>query len=91
MDSMLWSLSTATMRTFRVLPPRVAISSLRVLRWRDFRISMRSGIRLERSSQHSNALNMSLPSLSLIFDSTVISSVSGIGGGGEEEEEERQR
>ncbi|KAF7840961.1 TMV resistance protein N-like [Senna tora] len=50
MDSMLWSLSTAMMRTFRVLPPNVAISSLRVLKWTDFRISMRSSIRLERSS-----------------------------------------
>lgn len=77
MDSMLWSLSAATIRTFRVLPPSVAISALRVLRCREFRISIRSGMRSERSSQHSEALNISLPSPPPPpLDSTVISSVS---------------
>lgn len=63
-DSPLWSLSVATTRTLRVLPPSVAISALSVFRRRDLRISMSSGMRSERSSQHREALNMRRPSLS---------------------------
>jgi len=78
-DSTPWSLSVATTRTLRVLPPSVAISALSVLRCRDLRISTRSGMRSERSSQHNEALNMTRPSpppSSPLVDRTEISSVS---------------
>jgi len=78
-DSTLRSLSVATTRTLRVLPPSVAISALSVVRWRDLRIWTRSGMRSERSSQHNEALNMSRPSPPLPsppVDRTEISSFS---------------
>jgi len=78
-DSTLWSLSVATTRTLRVLPPSVAISALSVVRCRDLRIPTRSGMRSERSSQHNEAFNMSRPSPPLSsppVDRTEISSLS---------------
>lgn len=80
---LLSSLSPATTRTFRVLPPTVQISAFTVFSRKDFRISISSGIRSDRSSQHNDALNISLPSppppeitvISSVSDGTVSSSV----------------
>ena len=75
-DSTLWWSLAAISRTLRIRPPTVTMSALRVLRCRELRISLRSGMRSERSSQHNDALNRSLPSSDFSPESTLISSVS---------------
>jgi hypothetical protein len=75
-DSTLWSLSAAMIRTFLILPPSVTISAFNVFKCRDFSISIRSGMRSDRSSQHRDALNTNCPSLEYSPESTVTSSVS---------------
>uniref|UniRef100_A0A2P2QTX9 Uncharacterized protein n=1 Tax=Rhizophora mucronata TaxID=61149 RepID=A0A2P2QTX9_RHIMU len=64
------------MRTFLILPPRVTISARSVFKWRDFNVSIRSGRRSDRSSQHKDALKINCPSLEHSPESTVISSAS---------------
>lgn len=63
-------------KTFFTRPPRVVISALRVLRWRDLRVLMICGRRSDLSSQQSEALITNFPSSSDASTSTDSSSSS---------------
>nr|DAD24392.1 TPA_asm: hypothetical protein HUJ06_025856 [Nelumbo nucifera] len=67
MDSSLLSPSSATTRTFRTLPPNVAISARMVFRRRDFSVSNRSGNKSDQSSQHKDAFKNCLFYAGILF------------------------